>query len=254
MRSSPKARTPIGLSMSRRLLTTLLSALALLLATAPGALATPVAQSGPAASAATDDDTACSDDPDVDLPACEDDDPGDDDAGLCDAALGDDGSFDDPDAPAWSDEEESGDDGCAEEETAAVLSGLAATVAGRGARARVRVSFTLDLPSAVELTLARVESGVTRGRRCVAAPARSAAVKSRAARKGKGKAKGQDGRSCTRTTVLHGSQSLDGDAGANTTGLRRRWGGRALAPGSYRLTAEPDGGEAVTAAFTLPRR
>lgn len=238
--------------MSRRLLLPLLSALALLLASAPAALAAPAANAGPAASAATaDDDTACSDDPEVDLPPCEeateDDGGGGDAAELCDDSLGDDSSGDD--GEDWSDDEEPFGEAC--DQVAPTISDLAASVSGRGRRARIRVTFSLDLPGAVELTLERSDAGVTRGGRCAAAPARSAA-------KGKGEAKGsrsgkRAGRSCTRLVTLRGTVTVDGDEGANAVQLRRRWSGRALAAGSYRLTATPadDGGEPVSTTFTL---
>lgn len=253
--------------MSRRLLVPLLSALALLLAAAPAALAAPAHAGAPLAGTAADDDSApaddsaCSDDPEVDLPACGED-AYDDDADLCDdSSSGEDEWSDDQwsDGDEWSDdgsELRSDDDWSDDCETVApTVSDLAATVSGRGRGTRIRVTFTLDLAGEVELTLARTAPGVTRGRRCVAVPATSA----KAARKGR-KASGKrgrgtktSGRGCTRTTTLRGSVYVDGDEGANSTDLRRRWRGRALPAGSYRVTATPtdDGGEPVSASFTL---
>ena len=251
--------------MSRRLLVPLLSALALLLAAAPAVLAAPAHAGAPLAGVAADDDTvpaddACSDDPEVDLPACGEDSYDDayDDGGVCgdDADWSDDDFADDEE---WSDDDAElrADDDFADdcETVAPTVSDLAATVSGRGRRTRIRVTFTLDLPGEVELTLARTEPGVTRGRRCVPAPATPA----RAARKGRnaggrhGRGTKTSGRSCTRTVALRGSAYVDGEEGANSADLRRRWGGRALPAGSYRLTATPtdDGGEPVSAAFTL---
>jgi hypothetical protein len=246
--------------MSRRLLITLLSALALLLAAAPAALAAPAQQTSPLAAAAVDDaptdEGACSDDPEVELPACTDgwEEGGDGDAELCEADLseeylhasaaqeGEEWSEEDPGAG----EEEWVDDAC--EPLAPAISALAAAVSGRGARTRVRVTFTLDGPGEVELTLARVEEGVTRGGRCAAVPAARGAKKAKnAKRNGK-----RSGKKCTRTVELRGSVVVDGDEGANATELRRRWGGRALAAGRYELTATPlDDGDSATTGFAL---
>ncbi|MBB4662732.1 hypothetical protein [Conexibacter arvalis] len=252
--------------MSRRLLVPLLSALALLLAAGPAALAAAAPPSAPLAAAAVDDETwvdddACSDDPEVDLPPCEEswDDGSGDDAELCDVALeveplrasgAKDSEEWSEDDEAWVDDETWLDD-C--EPLAPTVGGLAVAVAGRGAATRLRVAFSLDLPGAVELTLARVESGVTRRRRCVAAPARAAGKRSKHARR---RAAKRAGRRCTRTVALRGVVAVDGVEGANAVELRRRWGGRALAAGSYRLTATPvdEGGRGATAAFALRGR
>lgn len=229
--------------MSRRLLVSLLSALALLLAAAPAALAAPAPQASPTAAAAVADD-ACSDDPAVELPPCADD--WADDEELCDPELSEEylraaAARDDEE---WSDEEAWYDDGC--EPYAPTISRLSATVAGRGARARVRVAFSLDGSGEIELTLARVEPGVVRGGRCAAAPARAA----KKAKRGKRAAK-----PCARTVELRGSVVVDGEEGANSVELRRRWGGRALPAGSYKLTATPlEDGESVTASFALAGR
>lgn len=240
--------------MPRRLLITLLSALALLLAAAPSVLAAPAPQAGPTAAAAVDEVPAgeeeCSDDPEVELPACTDGwEDGGDDAGLCDADLSEEhlhASAAQEEEEEWSDDDAWLDDEC--DAPAPTLSGLAAAVTGRGARTRVRVTFTLDLPGEVELTLARVEEGVTRRGRCAAAPARSA-------KQAKGAKGGKRGKRCSRVVELRGSVVVDGDAGANATDLRRRWGGRALAAGSYKLTATPlDGDASATASFALAGR
>lgn len=233
--------------MPRRPLIFLLSALALLLAAAPAALAAPAPQASPVASAAFADD-ACSDDPDVDLPACTDD--FDDDADLCEDDLSEEylrASAAQEGEEEWGDEEAWDDGAC--EPLAPTIAGLAAAVSGRGARARIRVTFTLDLPGEIELTLARVDRGVTRGGRCAAAPATSG-KKFKAAKRG-----GKRVKPCSRTTALRGSVVVDGDEGANAIELRRRWGGRALPSGRYTLTATPfDGDESVTATFSLAGR
>lgn len=248
--------------MSRRLLTTLLSALALLLAAAPAALAAPPAQASPLAAAAVDDaptdEGACSDDPDNELPACGDgwEEGGEGDAELCDADLSEQflhASAAQEGEEEWSEEDPgAGEDEWLDEDCAPLaptLSALTAAVSGRGARTRVRVTFTLDGPGEVELTLARVEEGVTRGGRCAAAPAR-------AAKKAKGSKRGaKRGKKCSRTVELRGSVVVDGEEGANATELRRRWGGRALPAGRYELTATPlDDGDGATTGFALAGR
>lgn len=243
--------------MPRRLLITLLSALALLLAAAPAAFAAPAPQAGPTAAAAVDEpveEDACSDDPEVELPACTDGwEDGGDDAGLCEADLSEEylhASAAQTEEEEWTDDDAWLDDEC-DAAAPPTLSGLAAAVTGRGGRTRVRVTFTLDLPGEVELTLARVEEGVTRRGRCAAAPATSA-KQAKGAKHGNG---GKRGKKCSRTVELHGSLVVDGDEGANATELRRRWGGRALTAGSYKLTATPlDGDQSATASFTLAGR
>lgn len=240
--------------MPRRLPILLLSALALLLAAAPSALAAPAQQPSPTAAAAVDeapaDDGACSDDPEVDLPACTDgwEDGGGDDAGLCEADLSEEhlhASAAQEEEEEWAGDDEWLDDEC-EPQAAPKLTGLAAAVTGRGARTRVRVTFSLDGPGEVELTLRRLQDGVTRRGRCAAAPARSA-------KQAKGAKRGKRGKKCSRTVELRGTVVVDGDAGANATELRRRWGGRALAAGRYELTATPldEGGESATTSFAL---
>jgi len=248
--------------MSRRLLVSLLSALALLLAAAPAALAAPAPQASPTASAAVDDaptdEAECSDDPEVELPPCTDEwEDGAGDAELCDAELTEEylrasaaqeGEEEWIDDEEWSEEEEWSGDECAP--PAPTIAGLAAAVSGRGARTRIRVTFSLDLPGEIELTLARVEEGVTRGGRCAVAPVRAAKKAKNAKRAGK------RGKRCTRTVELRGSVFVDGAEGANATELRRRWDGRALPAGRYALTATPldDGGERATTSFALAGR
>lgn len=243
--------------MPRRLPILLLSALALLLAAAPSALAAPAQQPSPTAAAAVDEapaDDACSDDPEVDLPACTDGWEDGDDAGLCEADLSEEhlhASAAQEEEEEWAGDDEWLDDEC-ELQAAPKLSGLAAAVTGRGARTRVRVTFSLDGPGEVELTLRRVEEGVTRRGRCAAAPARSA----KQAKGAKGPKGAKRGKKCSRTVELRGAVVVDGDEGANATELRRRWGGRALAAGRYELTATPldEGGESATTSFALAGR
>jgi len=249
--------------MSRRLLLPLLSALALLLAAAPASLAAPPA--APAAHAAADDDAVCGDgelavESDDGTIECTDDEVVDDGSGddvdaLCDDDWADDGSDD------WGDDD-SGDveaeaaaaDDCDEALAAPVLSRLSAKLAGRGRGAKLTVSFTLDTPGEVALTLRRSEAGTTSGARCVT----TAAKKGKQAGHGKGGKKGRGGKRgkrCSRTVTLPGTVLLDGDEGANSF-LVTKWKARSLKPGAYTLTATPtdDGGEDVTTTFSVAGR
>ncbi len=148
-----------------------------------------------------------------------------DDAELCDDwedwsaeelasedEWGDDEAWDE-----WADDDEDlGDEDCgedAEEAPPTKLTSLRATPARRNAG---QVSFRLDRRGAVTLTLRRV-----RGARASSGP-----------------------------RAMRGAVSVAGRKGANATTLRR-WNGRALKPGSYRLTATPAAGRAATTAFTL---
>jgi hypothetical protein len=123
----------------------------------------------------------------------------------------DDGWGDDEEWEEWADEE------CLEEEEEIApprLTELSATPARRNA---VKVSFRLDRKSDVTLAVQRIGGARASGR----------------------------ARGATRGTV-----SLDGRRGANAATLRR-WQGRKLQPGRYRLTATPADGRAATATFTL---
>lgn len=223
--------------MPRRLLTPLLTALALLLVAAPAAFAAaPAAASAPAARTAVDcaDDELSVEEEDGTI-VCEPDDLGaDDDLGaLCEDDWSDDEDWGDDEGD---DEEEAYvavDDDCAEEgDVSAVLSGLQATVTGRGRSAQVKVGFTLDVAGTVELTLARSEAGTASGKRCVV----------RTAKKGKA----AKGKRCTRTTGFGGAVKVAGSAGANSVSPRR-WKGRKLRPGTYVVSATTgDGGTTAT--------
>lgn len=103
----------------------------------------------------------------------------------------------------------------------------------------MRVAFRLDRAGKVRLTLERVATGASasRARKRCAGTAGTRAGKSR---KGCG-------------VALRGSVDVDGRSGANSTELPRRWNGRSLAPGSYRLTATPArrGGASATTTFSI---
>lgn len=240
--------------MSRRLLLPLLAALALLLAGASAALAVAPAAAGggPSARIAQDDadDPAADaqDDGDVTDDGCEETDDGeivcDDDwtDGDVDELCDDDWTDDDDLAGDDDAAEIAGDDDCAEQQDAATaprVAALHATVTGAGRRARVRVAFRLDRAGKVRLTLERVGASARSsraGKRC-------------AGTAGTGGGKGRRG--CG--VALRGSVDVDGRSGANSTELPRRWNGRPLAPGGYRLTATPvrRGGASATTTFSL---
>ncbi|MDO8186099.1 hypothetical protein Q5424_22410 [Conexibacter sp. JD483] len=250
--------------MSRRLLLPLLSALALLLVAAPATFAAPAAS--PTAHAAADDDSICgdgelaveSDDGTIECTSdvVVDDGSDGDVSALCDDDTGDDSSDD------WSDD--SGDDAaiataddCDDTVAAPLLTKLTGKVAGRGRAAKVRVTFTLDQPGEVALSLARTEAGTTSGKRCVTAAATKTkkGAKGKQAAKGKAKAKGgKKGKRCSRTAPIGGTAFVDGDSGANAFTVAQ-WKSRSLKPGSYKLTASPTDGDAdVTTTFTVAAR
>jgi hypothetical protein len=220
--------------MLRRFLITTLAAPTLICAAAVPAAATAPGAVVPAARNADDGDAP----PAPDVPSCEEDCPVDDPAvdgedapGACDDWAVD-GEWADA-APVPADgacveagEEEGEESG--EEATPVVvpprLSALGATVAGLGGRQRVRVTFHLDRAAVVRLTLERTATAVARGARRTRRP-----------------------------VALHGSVAVDGRSGGNATPLPKRWSGRRLVPGTYRLTATPeeDAAHSAVARFTL---
>jgi hypothetical protein len=181
-----------------------------------------------------------------------------DDSGTCDDWAGlDDSEEEGDDAEVASiatadDDEEYYDDACADDDTAAApqLSALTAKVAGQGRRARVTVSWVLDAPGKVALKLERTEPGVSSGTRCVGAAKQAGKRSGKQSAAGKHARRG--GKSCTRAIALRGAVVIDGKEGANSLELRR-WKGRRIAPGSYRLAAAPTaaGGARVTTTFKL---
>ncbi len=175
----------------------------------------------------------CSDDGDLCWEDDWSDDSGDDDLAAVSATDDDYGDDD------WS------DDSCdeAEAEPAPLVTKLRATSARQGRDLRVQVRFRLDRAGDVSLTLERVGGTARSSRRC-AAPARAG---------GHGKSHDKKkGKNCARTVALSGTMSVAGHAGKNATTLRR-WKGRRLAPGSYRLTVTPvaDGARSAKATFKV---
>lgn len=271
--------------MPRRLLLPLLAVLALLCAAAPAASAAPPSAGAPAARAAVDElddeivgeDEACDATLDEDAALdCEEDlfDEGDDVAELCEDEWSEDDEWSDEDD--WSDEDEQlADEGDAElastsvsdeeddcwteddEALAPILTDLRVTVAGQGRRQRVGVAFRLDEAGTVRLTLERTGGASASAKRCTVA---STSAKGKGGAKGrgaKGKAKGKGKtKGCARPVALRGSRVVAGRAGVNEAAIGRRWNGRALAPGGYRLTATPLGaeGESVATTFALSAR
>jgi hypothetical protein len=142
----------------------------------------------------------------------------------------------------WGDEEEWGDEDewdeewdeeCDEEVVAPpVVSTLRATPERRG---RLRIAFQLDRAGDVTLALQRV-GGRGKASRACAKPARRGAKAPR--------------RACVAAPT--GTVTVAGRSGANATTLKR-WNGRRLAPGTYRLTATPtaEGAREATTTFTL---
>ncbi|HEY4281286.1 MAG TPA: hypothetical protein VGM91_23950 [Conexibacter sp.] len=238
-------------------------------ATVPAAGRGPAARAADDSTSALDpttDDGSCSDDPDVDLPACgedwsdESDDSGNDGA-ICDdtSDFSEDGSGDlsddggdvtndggdssddgsDPSSDAGSDVGD--DDGgdvvdCGDDSSdddAPIVSSLRAALAG-GVRGKVNVSFELDGPGMIDLTLTRLAPGTQHGKRCLVshaaakkATATSADVKRAkgAAKKGVGAKHAKPGKACTKVVPVRGSVSFDGDEGVNVTTIHRRFNG-----------------------------
>lgn len=103
----------------------------------------------------------------------------------------------------------------------------------RGRRGGATVRFRLSAAAHVRLTVAAPVRGVRSGGRC---------------RPARGRARGV---ACTLWRT-RGTTTVHGRAGANAVALSGRFGGRALAPGAYRLTAAPVGGRgAATARLTI---
>ncbi len=101
-----------------------------------------------------------------------------------------------------------------------------------GRRAGATLRFTLDRAARVAAKVELRQPGVRVRGRCVA-PGRNAR-----------------GASCVRWRAA-GSLSLPGRSGANSVRFSGTVGGRALAPGRYRLTLTPAGGTATTVTFTV---
>jgi hypothetical protein len=103
--------------------------------------------------------------------------------------------------------------------TAPGISGLA--LSPSRFRSKSTIKYTLSEAATVTFTIQRAAPGRKVGRRCVAPTKRNRSRKR-----------------CTRFVAVKGSLTQNGNVGANTLAFNRRIGGRKLAPGTYRLTAE----------------
>lgn len=198
------------------LLLLLLGALVVSVAAAP----VPGSAASPGAVVAGDEEGWSEEDPGDEWgeDECGDDESCFEDEDLCDVAwqdVSDDEWGDDEEWDEWADEEE-----CLEEVEQILPPRLTALSATATRRSAVKVSFRLDRKGAVTLAVQRIGGARTGGR----------------------------SRAATRRSV-----SVDGRRGANATTLRR-WQGRRLQPGRYRLTATPADGRAATTTFTLRAR
>jgi hypothetical protein len=106
-------------------------------------------------------------------------------------------------------------------------------------RARARVTLRLSLPATLTVTVQAARDGRRSGSKCVA-PRRGLQ------------------RRCTRYVALHGARTVRARAGTFAFTLTRRFAGRTLRPGRYRLaiTALDAAGNRVgplTATFTVAR-
>lgn len=244
--------------MPRTLLLALLTVAALIFGAAPALAASPAATASSTYSATTasaDDEYV--DDVDGDDYADEEyDDEGDD---ACDDACYEDDDGGDPCMEDdWVDDENVGDDevastatdddaaddSCDETDPAAApaprVSKLHAAPARHG-HAAIQVRFRLDRAGDLALTLERVGAGARSSRRCAAVPPHAS--------RSTGHAKGKR---CASNTTLPGTMSFTGHAGKNATTLRR-WQGKPLAPGAYRLVVTPvaDGAISAKAPFVV---
>ena len=102
------------------------------------------------------------------------------------------------------------------------------------------ISYRDTLAATTTFTVARALPGRKSGRRCLKPTTRS-----------------RHGKRCTRFVRVRGSFSHRDSVGANRVGFTGRLRGRALAPGSYRLSATPRAsgktGHAVAAGFRIIR-
>jgi hypothetical protein len=98
----------------------------------------------------------------------------------------------------------------------------------------IPVSYRLNQPSQVTLTVAIQQPGREVRRRCVK-PTR----------------KNRKGRKCTRVVNLPGRITESGKTGANRFTFTGKIGGRRLGAGTFTMTLAPSGGKSVTTIFKL---
>jgi len=99
------------------------------------------------------------------------------------------------------------------------------TIAAPSLRAAARVSYTLDAPASVRLTVQRAARGRKAGGRCLPRAAGD-----------------RGGPACTLFVAVRGSFTRVRPAGADRFTFTGRIAGRALAPGRYRIVATPSAG------------
>ena len=98
------------------------------------------------------------------------------------------------------------------------------------------IRYSVDKPATVTVAVEQATTGRRSGRACVKATKRN-----------------RKARRCTRYLALKGTLSDAGEAGANALAWNGRLGRKALARGSYRLTATPAGGDPRRASFRVVR-
>jgi hypothetical protein len=99
---------------------------------------------------------------------------------------------------------------------------------------KLGVSYQLNFPAQVTITIKRVLLGRLSKRRCVA-PTRN----------------NRSHRRCTRLVPVRGSLTKNGGQGSNRFMLNGRIGGHKLPPGTYQLTATPSFGSTQTVTFRI---
>jgi hypothetical protein len=99
---------------------------------------------------------------------------------------------------------------------------------------KLTVSYRLNIPARVRITIKRAAPGRLSKRRCVA-PASD----------------NRTHRRCTRLLALRGTLTKNGRQGSNNFTFNGRIGWRRLGPGAYQLVATPSFGNAQTFAFRL---
>jgi hypothetical protein len=99
---------------------------------------------------------------------------------------------------------------------------------------RLSVSYQLNIPAGVTITIKRVSPGRLNKGRCVA-PTQ----------------KNRNHRRCIRLVRVRGTLTNTGAQGSNSFTWGGRIGGHSLAPGTYQLTATPSFGSAQTVTFRL---
>jgi hypothetical protein len=101
---------------------------------------------------------------------------------------------------------------------------------------KLSVSYQLNIPAGITITIKRAVPGRLSKRRCLA-PTR----------------KNRTHRRCTRLVAVRGSLTNNGAPGSDSFTWGGQIGGRRLVPGAYQLIATPSFGSAQTVAFQIAR-